>query len=277
MMLLPKRQQSLMTTTTIDPRLRARRGAVHRAEGRRRLRFVLLGLAVLGLLFGGWAVLHSPLLDLDHIEINGLDPLRLAEIEEVLDLEKGTALNAIDTAPIKARLEALPWVLTVSVAKAWPNRVQIEVIERVAVARMTKGNIGNSRVAVLDATGTVMAEGGSQHATLPLISYDADARLGQVEADALAGLALIEVLPDDLYVWVEKITYTPGNSAEARGVIGLDLVGSAEANLGEATLLADKVEALRTVLAGVDLSCIRTIDVAVPDFPTIRRDPRCNS
>lgn len=263
-----------MSTTTIDPRLRARRGAVHRAEGRRRLRFILLGLAILGLLFGGWAALHSPLLDLDHIEIGGLGTARLAEVEAIIDLEKGTALNAIDISPIKAQIEALPWVLVAEVEKSWPNRIQIEVTERVAVARMANEN---SRVAVVDATGTVMAEGGSEYATLPLISHDSSVVLGQVEPEALGGLALIEVLPDDLYVWVEKITYSPADSVEARGALGLDLVGSAKAHLGESTLLDDKVEALRTVLARVDLTCVRTIDVAVPDFPTIRRDPNCSS
>lgn len=259
--------------SNIDPRLRARRGAVRRAEGRRRLWFILAGLAILGLIFCGWAALRSPLLDLDHVDITGLGPSRLAEVENSIGLEKGTPLNDIEIGPIKADLEALPWVLRADVEKSWPGTVQIEVIERVAVAQLVE----EDRVAVVDASGTVMAEGGLEYEELPRIAFEANAALGEVEPEALPGLALIGILPDDLFVWVEAVTYSPGESAEARGVVGLDLVGEAEAHLGEATLLDDKVQALRSVLNGVDLTCIRVIDVAVPDFPTIRRDPVCNA
>ena len=264
----------MTAATKIDPRLRARRVAVRRAEGRRRLRFLLAGLALLGLIFCGWAALRSPLLDLDSVEISALGPSRLAEVQDTMGLEKGTPLNEIETGPIKADLEALPWVLRADVKKSWPGTVQVEVIERIAVALLTEED---GRVAVVDATGTVMAEGGSVYDGLPQIRLEANVALGEVEPDALPGLALIASLPDDLLGWIEAVTYAPRASSEARGVVGLDLVGDAQAHLGEATLLSDKVEALRSVLNGVDLSCIRLIDVAVPDFPTIRRDPVCSA
>ncbi|MDE0701492.1 MAG: FtsQ-type POTRA domain-containing protein [Acidimicrobiaceae bacterium] len=264
----------MTTVTDIDPRLRARRGAVRRAEGRRRLRFILIGLAILGLIFCGWAALRSPLLDLDHVEITGLGPSRLAEAQQSIGLEKGTPLNDIEIGPIKADLEALPWVLRADVEKSWPSTVHIEVVERIAVAQLAKED---GRVAVVDATGTIMAEGGLEYEELPRISLEASAALGEVEPQSRPGLALIATLPDDLLQWIEAVTYSPGASPEARGVVGLDLVGQAEAHLGEATLLSDKVQALRTVLNGVDLTCIRVIDVAVPDFPTIRRDPVCSA
>ena len=264
----------MTTATEIDPRLRARRGAVRRAEARRRLRFILVGLTILALIFCGWAALRSPLLDLDHVEIAGLGPLRLAEAEQSIALEKGTPLNDIETGAIKADLEALPWVLHADVERSWPGTVRIEVAERIAVAQISKDG---GRVAVVDATGTVIAEGGSGYEELPRISVEAGVALGEVEPQSLPGLALIAVLPDDLLLWVEAVTYSPGAPAQARGVVGLELVGEAEAHLGEATLLDDKVQALRTVLNGVDLACIRVIDVAVPDFPTIQRDPVCSS
>ncbi|MDE0065277.1 MAG: FtsQ-type POTRA domain-containing protein [Acidimicrobiaceae bacterium] len=264
----------MTAVTDIDPRLRARRGAVRRAEGRRRLRFILVGLAILALVFCGWAALRSPLLDLDHVEIAGLGPSRLAEAEQSIGLEMGTPLNDIETGQIKADLEALPWVLHADVEKSWPGTVQIEVVERIAAAQLA-GDGG--RIAIVDATGTVMAEGGSEHEALPRISVESEVALGEVEPQSLPGLALIASLPDDLLSWTEAVTYSPGPSAEARGVVGLDLVGEAVAHLGEATLLNDKVQALRTVLNGVDLTCIRVIDVAVPDFPTIQRDPVCSA
>ena len=262
----------MTTVTKIDPRLRARRGAVRRAEGRRRLRFILVGIAILGLIFAGWAALRSPLLDLDHIEINGLGPSRLTEVSQTIGLERGTSLKDIEPALIEADLEALPWVLHADVEKSWPDTVRVEVVERTAVARLAAPD---GRVVVVDATGTVMAEGGTAFQGLPRISLASSTELGAVEPDALAGLGLIEVLPDDLARWVEAITYRRGASEGARGVLGIDLVGEAEAHLGEPTLLSDKVQALRSVLNGVDLTCVRKIDVAVPDFPTVQRDPVC--
>ncbi len=264
----------MTAVTKIDPRIRARRGAVRRAEGRRRLRFILVGVAILGLIFAGWAALRSPLLDLDHIEISGLRPSRLAEVSETIGPVRGTSLKDIEPALIEADLEALPWVLHADVEKSWPNTVRVEVVERTAVARLAEPD---GRVVVVDATGTVVAEGGSAHQGLPQISLGSSAELGAIEPDALPGLGLIEVLPDDLAAWVEAITYRRGASEGARGLIGIDLVGEAEAHLGEPTLLSDKVQALRSVLNGVDLTCVRMIDVAAPDFPTVRRDPVCTT
>lgn len=262
----------MTTAPRIDPRLRARRGAVRRAEGRRRLRFILVGLALLGLIFAGWAALRSPLLDLDHIEIEGLGPARLAEASQRIGLETGTPLKDVEPASIKADLESLPWVLRADVEKSWPGRVRVEVVERTAAARLV-GSAGPG--VVVDATGTVMAEAGPAHQGLPRIALQSNAALGAVEPDALAGLALLEALPDDLAAWVEAITYSRGAGGGARGLVGIDLIGEAQAHLGEPTLLSDKVWALRSVLNGVDLSCVRLIDVAVPDFPTVRRDPVC--
>ena len=262
----------MTTATRIDPRFRARRGAVRRAEGRRRLRFILVGLAILGLIFAGWAALRSPLLDLDHVEINRLRPSRLDEVSKTIGLEAGTPLKDVEPALIEADLEALPWVLNADVEKSWPNTVRVEVVERTAVARLS-GSTGPG--VVVDETGTVMAEAGSGYLGLPLISLASSAELGAVEPDALPGIALIEVIPDDLAAWVEAITYSPGASEGARGLVRIDLVGEAEAHLGEPTLLGDKVQALRSVLNGVDLSCVRMIDVAVPDFPTVQRDQVC--
>ncbi len=262
----------MTTVTKIDPRLRARRGAVRRAEGRRRLRFILVGMAILGLIFAGWAALRSPLLDLDHIEIDGLGPARLAEVSRTIGLEAGTPLKDIEPASIEADLEALPWVLHADVEKSWPDTVRVEVVERTAVATLADST---GPGVVVDASGTVMAEVGPAYRGLPRISLESSADLGTVESDALPPLALIEVLPDDLAAWIEAITYSPGASEGARGLVGIDLVGEAEAHLGEPTLLNDKVQALRSVLNGVDLTCVRLIDVAVPDFPTVQRDPVC--
>ena len=69
-----------------------------------------------------------------------------------------------------------------------------------------------------------------------------------------------------------------GVSGDPSGGAGLvlDLVGSARAELGDTSLLPDKLEALRAVLAGAELDCVAVIDVSVADLSTVTRDPACH-
>ena len=266
-----------MSNPKIDPRLRARRAAVYRAEGRRRLNLLLAALAIIGTFFCGWAALRSSLLDLDHIEITGVTGARLTEVQQVSPLEIGAPLKDINTRVFQNKLEELPWVESAEVEKSWPNKVKIDVTERIAVAQVERSY---GKVAIVDGSGVVMAEGSAGYLhdlKLPSIKTALRANLGETEPHALPGLALIEAMPEDLSAWVDAVTYTPNDTPTARGTISIDLIGSAAAHLGEPILLNDKIQALRSVLNGVELTCIRTIDVAVPDFPTVRRDPNCKA
>ena len=53
----------------MDPRLRQRRIEVRRAEGRRRLRRLLIGLGVVAVGALLWAVTYTSALDIDHVEV----------------------------------------------------------------------------------------------------------------------------------------------------------------------------------------------------------------
>ena len=57
-----------MTAISVDPRLRDRRAAVAREAGRRRLRRLVIGAAIVGLLVGAYGLVRSPLLDVDPVE-----------------------------------------------------------------------------------------------------------------------------------------------------------------------------------------------------------------
>ena len=76
-------------------------------------------------------------------------------------------------------------------------------------------------------------------------------------------------LPDDLETWVTAIVDL------ASGGVGLELVGGASAIMGEPVRLDSKVAALRSVLFGVDLTCVSTIDVTMADLTTVTRDQLC--
>ncbi len=257
----------------IDPRLRQRRIAVRRAEGRRRLRFLLVLLVVAGLCAGAWYASRSPLLDLDHVEIAGVDPAQAARIELATGVEYGTPLLDLDQSAVEATLTGLAWVETATVSRKWPGTIKIDVVPREAVALMPRGD--GSHV-LIDADGVAMAltPGTSIPASIPLLAIRPEGALGDVQERAIPALAVVAVLPADLESWLDAVVI---DESGARPGVSLDLVGSATADLGPATDLVDKLDAVRAVLNGVELECLATIDARVPDHPTVTRDPTCEA
>ncbi len=256
----------------IDPRLRARRIEVRRAEGRRRLRFVVGGAVVAMLAAGTWAATRSALLDLDHVRIEGVDATSAAKINGAVQTPDGTPLLDLDLATIEAEVASLPWVETVDASREWPGTLRLDVVERVAVAALPAGD--GSFVAV-DTTGVAMAAlAGADVGSLPVIGVAAEGELGTVQERSAPALAVVEVMPADLDAWIETITVS-GADPDTR--LGLNLVGGAVVELGNESLLTDKLDAVRAVLAGADLRCIEVIDVRVADLSTITRDPTCDA
>jgi len=252
----------------IDPRIRARRVAVKRAEGRRRLRWILTAAAIVTVLGGGWLSTRSSLLDVDHFQINGVSMHPEVLVVEAASVERGTPLLDVDLGSVDSRVEALPWVKSAHSARQWPGTVRIDVVERVATAIVPAGE---GVYALIDESGVVIAESPVGSAPdLPIIDIELVANVGEVDRASLPGLAVVSAMPVDLKPWVQKILVDP-----VSGKVGFDLVGSATAELGDQSLMVDKMESLRSVLARADLTCVASIDVSVADLPTIKRDPVC--
>lgn len=136
-----------------DPRLRARRIAVRRAEGRRRLRWVIAVVIAVGLSVTALVLLASPLLSIEDVEVEGAvytDPERLAEV--VANLE-GEPILIADLDGAERRLEEIPWVRAARVTMHLPNRVTIQIAERAPIAHF-RGADGSFRV--IDVEGRVL-------------------------------------------------------------------------------------------------------------------------
>ena len=89
---------------------------------------------------------------------------------------------------------------------------------------------------------------------------------------------MVAALPDDLRVWVEAVTVVPGYGMGVSGSgVGLALVGGASVVLGDAALLDHKIAALRSVLVGVVLDCVVSIDATMADLTVVDRHPSCSS
>lgn len=253
--------------STVDPRLRQRRVAVRRARGRRRLR-ILTALAGLVLVASGaYALTQSRFLDLDTVEIQGVSPALRSQVAEAAAVELGTPLVDLDLSAIADSAAALPWVRTAEARRSWPGSLQISVVRRTPAAMLPAAD---GRYVLVDEDGIAM-----DTVALPpddrlmLIDAAPTGVLGDTQTAVLPALAVVTAMPTDLAVWVEAITV----SEDSR--LGLDLIGSARADLGDAAHVEDKLDSLRSVLAAVDLRCIELIDVRVADVATVQRDRGC--
>jgi cell division protein FtsQ len=240
----------------VDPRVRERWIAARRAEGRRRLRWVLVLVVVGVLVVVAWGVSVSPLLDVDHIVVVGPgDHITVAQIESAAAIHRGDALAWLDTGRAADGVDALPYVKTAQVTREWPDAVRIVVTERSAVAWIE----GGGTRAVVDGTGRILATVGDAPAGLPqLVSADAVPKPGS--SIRSTGAARVAAAIAGLSAGVRSITAT------AAGVT-LQLVAGPEVRLGEPDRIAVKVRAAAAVLGAMQGRDVHYVDVSVPTNP----------
>jgi cell division protein FtsQ len=247
----------------IDPRIRQRRIAVRRQEGRRRLR-LLIGIAtVSGLVVGGWGATRSPLLDVDGIAVVGADHTPREDLVSASGVRFGQAMVDVDERGAVRALALLPWVRTATVERRWPDSVVIRVVERQPLAAAPSGD----GWAVVDATGQVLALSPSAPSNLLALAGIPSAgppgsSLGGAAADLLAVAA---VVPADLRPRVGAVR------AGSDGGVELDLHPEGTVRLGPAHQLEEKFRAALTVLGQVDTTGLATLDVRIPGSPVLTR------
>ncbi len=247
----------------IDPRIRQRRIAVRRQEGRRRLR-LLVGIAsVTGLLVGGWGATRSPLLDVDGIDVEGAARTPREDLVAASGIRFGQPMVDVDERGAVRGLSALPWVRTVSVERRWPDSIVIRVVERdpVAAAPAPDG------WALVDATGQVLALLTSVPSNLLALDGIPPAGppgsvLGGSASDLLAVAAAV---PADLRPRVSAVQAAPEGGVELR------LQPEGTVRLGPPRQLDDKFRATLTVLGQVDTNALATLDVRIPESPVLTR------
>ena len=88
----------------------------------------------------------------DNLEITGTENVTKAQIMEVMGADIGRNIFFIPLEQQQAQLEQIPWVESASLMRFVPNRLQVEIRERVPVAFARVG----SRISLIDAGGTLM-------------------------------------------------------------------------------------------------------------------------
>jgi cell division protein FtsQ len=245
-----------------DPRLRRRRVDVARSAGRRRLRRLSLLAVTIGVVLVGVVALRSPLFDIDHIEVGGAERVDEAELIELSGIELADSIIYLDDSGARRAIEQLPYVASVSVSRHWPNEVRIDIVEREPSYEIASAG----RFAVVANDGVVV-EVSNEPTGLPSVlpAGSASLEVGDSFGEADEVGELIEAIGPNMARWIDRV-----ETDETRGLV-LNLVGNAEAVLGTATDVDQKLIGLATVLGRAELSCIDEIDVRVADSPIVRR------
>jgi cell division protein FtsQ len=251
--------------TRIDPRIRERRIAVRRDQGRRRLQRVADLVAVLVVAAAFALAVRSPLLDVDAVEVAGADRTGAEEVAAAAGVALGDHLVDVDVRAVGRRVGTLPWVEAVTVRRSIGGTVRIEVLERTPVALALAGG----QRWLVDAAGAVIAPADEA----PDLAADLATLVGVGE-----GLGPGAVLPagavDALAVAGRLGVAVPGAVREIAVAEDLvvGLVAGGEARFGDARQLDAKALALATILEEVDLDGLARIDLRVPGNPVLTRE-----
>ena len=246
----------------IDPRIRARRISVRRAEGRRRLIWAGIGGGVLLVTIAAVAVFASSIFDVREVSVQGAVYTDPAVLQGVIDDLQGEPVLLVDTAAAQETLEAVPWVESARVATDFPHRVVIDIRERVPIATFQGGD-GQFRV--IDLQGRVLDVLAGQPIDYLLVTGDhPDTARGQFAGAPYAAVAeLVSSLPPE----IRDVTLSVGVDASTGTltmVLANDQPDGVSVRLGDERGLDEKLaRLLRQVRKGLDGVC--ALDVSTSD------------
>jgi cell division protein FtsQ len=177
---------------------------------RRRVRWRRV-IAVAGLLAAvalAVVVYSSPLLRVREVEVVGANNSTPERVVEVADLE-GESMFSVPLAAAQERILEMPLVRAVDARARWPNKVQIEVIERTPWGYWNL----NDTSYVVDLEGYILSEVKPPEQSPVIYDLGDPAPLGPgdyVDADAvLLAQGLQKQVPEKLGQKITKFEYTP--------------------------------------------------------------------
>jgi cell division protein FtsQ len=239
----------------VHPRVRERWVEARRAEGRRRLRILVMAAVVVFVAVAIWAVVASPFLDVDHVDVRGAHRLTSSEIVAASGISKGDAMVWLDAGAAERRVAALPWIASVHVAREWPGTVKISVVEREPVAWVDAG----AGPVLVDGTGRVLAAVPEAPTGLPRILDPALVPPPGADIAPLTGAHVAGKLVGYARLGTQTISLEPNG-------VTLGLVNGGEIRLGTPAEVMPKVGAALAVFNALG-GPVAYVDVSVPSNP----------
>ncbi|WP_028708196.1 cell division protein FtsQ/DivIB [Propionicicella superfundia] len=231
-------------------RIRSRR----RRTRLRRLRGIGIAVVVVALVVGaGWLFGFSSVFAVRDVSVTGTAVLKPEVVEQLAQVPVGAPLATVDPEPIAARVANVPEVKSVTVSRAWPDGIRIEVTERTAAYAVSSTTAGEYWL--VDDTGVVF------HTVTTVPKGLLVATSSTVEVPVLQDVAtVVAALPDDLRKRVTSLKVTSGDD------ITLVLTKNAQVVWGSAT---DSELKGRVAAALLKVSA-RVYDVSSPTYPVTR-------
>ncbi len=250
----------------MDPRIHRRRVEVRREAGKRRFRVLIGVTAMVAVGVGGWAANGSSLLDVDRVVVMGAGHTRPDEARFASGLRRGEPLSGVDEGAAARGVETLPWVGQATVSRRWPDTVRIRVVEREPVAVAASAGGGP---ALVDRSGRILEWTDAPPPGLAVLAGllpvgPAGTTLGP---DGVAALAVAVALPAELRARALGVAPAEGE----RGEVDIRLQPEGTVRLGPPEDLDRKFNAIRTVLAQVDVRNLSVLDVRRPESPVLTR------
>ena len=225
---------------------------------RRRRRIFYGTLAAVTLVAGTMVVLSSPVVGVRYVDIEGNRYVDADRVARVVDSLLGVSVLTADTAEARRLLEEDPWVARARISTYFPDRVVIEVEERVPVAWFA-GVDGSARV--IDVTGHVLAVVEGMPTDYARIEGTGPNLVPGATADLpfRAAAQLSKSLPPELQPLVGSYGVTE------TGHVTMTLATGTVVSFGEPVDMRNKLVSLVVLLRRQDPNDLQTVDIASGD------------
>ncbi len=126
--------------TVMEPRVAERRKSVSEDRARKRLKWILIVIALLAVVLGSLWLVRSPILSIRQVEVVGAQFSDPRTVLQSLGMGIGTPTIDIDGDAITVSILKDPWVESATVEIQWPGTILIDVTERTPVAPVLAGD-----------------------------------------------------------------------------------------------------------------------------------------
>lgn len=218
----------------------------------RRVFAVLVAVTVVAVLV--WVLGWSSILGVSKVEVSGATGAEASAVAELVDVPIGTPLARVDTDAAAARVRERITVAEVSVRRAWPSTLAVDIVLRTPaiVVRNPQGQLE-----VADAEGVSFGVVKAAPKGVPVVK--AVGAKGATREALQSALALLNALPSDLSSQVSGITVSSANLVTFT-------LGKRTVVWGSGADSERKVAILTALLP----TKAKVIDVSAPETPVTR-------
>ncbi|HOT56535.1 MAG TPA: FtsQ-type POTRA domain-containing protein [Ornithinibacter sp.] len=218
----------------------------------RRAFAVLVAVTVVAVLV--WVLGWSSILGVSKVEVSGATGAEASAVAELVDVPIGTPLARVDTDAAAARVRERITVAEVSVRRAWPSTLAVDIVLRTPaiVVRNPQGQLE-----VADAEGVSFGVVKAAPKGVPVVK--AVGAKGATREALQSALALLNALPSDLSSQVSGITVSSANLVTFT-------LGKRTVVWGSGADSERKVAILTALLP----TKAKVIDVSAPETPVTR-------